>query len=341
MSYQQIAYRLTFLAAVLALVVVVLGAYTRLGDAGLGCPDWPGCYGQLTVPSTSQQLEAVGKTFPGAVVEPAKAWKEMIHRYVAGTLGLFILSLLVISLKNLRKAKSLEFLPLFLIGLVIFQALLGMWTVTLKLLPVVVMGHLLGGLTILSCLWLWHLKLRTPERPNNQPPFERYRPWVFIGIIIVFLQLILGGWTSSNYAALACLDFPTCQNSLWPAMDFKSAFNFFTPVGANFEGGLLNGTARVTIQMMHRLGALITLLYVGGLMLWLYKRPDTKPIHHTIYIVTALLILQVTLGILNVVMLLPLPIAVAHNGVAALLLLSLVTLHFQCRPTRSELKAHA
>jgi cytochrome c oxidase assembly protein subunit 15 len=255
----KIAYRLAILATLLAFLVVMLGAYTRLKDAGLGCPDWPTCYGQIIVPDTPQRVLVASEHFPGQVIEASKAWAEMVHRYVAGTLGLLIMVIAFLVLRKRNLPNQPISLPIVLIALVIFQALLGKWTVTMRLLPVVVMSHLLGGMAILSLLWLLAMRLGNFfANTKKNITTKTLRPWVMTGLVIVAAQIFLGGWTSANYAALICPDFPFCQGHLIPSLNFQHAFHFWMSLGPNYQGGILDNTARVTIQMMHRFGALIT-----------------------------------------------------------------------------------
>lgn len=327
---------LALFATLLAFIVIMLGAYTRLKDAGLGCPDWPGCYGQLTVPHTQQELMEATQMFPAEPVEATKAWAEMVHRYFAGTLGLFILALAVWAV--VRRAKGIVqqpiVIPVLLVALVIFQAALGMWTVTLKLLPLVVMGHLLGGMTLAALLWALTLLSSQWFRPTEN--YNRLKPWALVGLIIVGLQIFLGGWTTANYASLACAGFPFCNGNLIPPLELQHAFNFFSPIGANYQGGVLDMTARVTIQVMHRFGGFIVFLYVGGLALYLLFSQATRELRGTAIAMLIILLAQLTLGILNVVLMLPLPVAVAHNGGAVLLLLAVVTLVYQTFSKASE-----
>lgn len=325
--------KLTLASTLLALSVVVLGAYTRLSDSGLGCPDWPGCYGQLLAPSTSDTILQAANAFPGQVIEPHKAWTEMVHRYVAGTLGLLIL-LISIKLYQNRSKYPLPFIiSSALVGLVIFQALLGMWTVTLKLYPIVVMGHLLGGLSILALLWLLHLKINPPRltvNPATLPKAKQLKRISQIGLVILFFQLALGGWTSANYAALICFDFPTCQGDYWPTMDWAAAFNL-SSVGVGIydsPGTPLGNAAKVTIQMAHRLGALITTLMLTWLGFRLLKCHRIPKFRQLGLLMFCFLALQLCLGITNVLGMLPLTIAVLHNAVAALLFLTLITITF-------------
>lgn len=320
--------RLAWVALALAFVVVVLGAYVRLSDAGLGCPDWPGCYGHLDVPDQLEQITAANAIYPHRPVEPDKAWKEMIHRYFAGTLGLSILALAVLAWRRRRQSDQPVALPLALLGVVVFQALLGMWTVTWQLKPVVVMAHLLGGLTTLSLL-AW-LVLRQGRYGTSDPLTggdRALRGFAVLGLLLLVGQIALGGWTSANYAALACPDFPTCQAHWWPPLDFREAFTLWRGLGISYEGGVLGNDARVTIHVMHRLGALAVLLYLGWLIWRLLTPSRSRNLRMVGLAIAVLLCIQLGLGIANVLMRLPLPVAVAHNGGAALLLLALVTLN--------------
>ena len=322
---------LSRIACVLAFLVIVLGAYTRLSDAGLGCPDWPGCYGAMVVPEADDHIAQANEAYPDRPIEQGKAWKEMIHRYFAGTLGLLILTICIVCWLKTDSVRT-RTLGTFLLLLVIFQAMLGMWTVTLLLKPLIVMGHLLGGMTILSLLY-W-LMLRQQAKLNMPVKTEpRFRMWALIGLIVLVAQISLGGWTSSNYAALVCPDFPTCQGAYWPDMDFKEGFILWRGLGIDYEGGVLHGAARTAIHMTHRIGAIvafITILIIAVRAI----RFDSGRIRLTGIFMLIILLTQVSLGIANVVMHLPLYIAVAHNGVAALLLLSLVTLLHQSIPIK-------
>lgn len=325
-------HRLAVITCFLAFVVVILGAYTRLADAGLGCPDWPGCYGELVVPDTEHEVE--NKAYlEQRPLEPEKGWKEMVHRYFAGTLGIFILMLAVWAWLRRGVEGQPVLLPSFLVLLVIFQALLGMWTVTLQLKPVVVMGHLLGGLTTLGLLVLLALRSNPKGGHGSLNPYA-WRKAAVAGLAILALQIALGGWTSSNYAALACPDFPTCQGAWWPETDFDEAFVLWRGLGVNYEFGVLEHPARTAIHLAHRIGALITFLYLAWLVMRLVGRGG-ELLSRTGWLIGGLLLVQVLLGVGNVVLHLPLLVAVAHNGVAALLLLSLILLNHQLWPRRS------
>ncbi|GAA5192939.1 COX15/CtaA family protein [Ferrimonas gelatinilytica] len=310
----------TLFTLALALVVILLGAFTRLTDAGLGCPDWPGCYGYLVVPQEHQHAIAEAR-FPERPVEMAKAWAEMVHRYVAGTLGLCILAL---ALMAWRRPAAPKGLPWLLVGLVVFQAALGMWTVTLNLLPLVVMGHLIGGFSILALLFLLWLR-QSPQRgplPNGTKPLGTLAV-VATGVLLV--QIMLGGWTSANYASLACTELPVCEGDWASRLDPEAAFHPLPPPAKSYEFGVLDYPARMTIHVSHRIWALITAL----VLLLLALRLWTQGLRREALAVTGVLMLQLMLGIANVVASLPLPVAVAHNGVAALLLLSLVAVNYR------------
>ena len=313
------SYKLSFIAVLLAFTVVLLGAYTRLVDAGLGCPDWPGCYGFLTVPEASHDVKAASEAFPDSPVETDKAWPEMIHRYFAGSLGLLVAALAVIGFVTRAKKEQPLALSFALLGIIIFQAALGMWTVTMGLLPIIVMGHLLGGFITLTLLLILFLNIRHGNPIAWSSPI---RTAALLGVIVVFIQIVLGGWTSANYAAIICADFPSCQGEIIPPLDFSGAFTISTEGVSSYLGGHLDNISRVTIQWMHRVGALVTTLYLCFLIVKLFISGWNK---FALWI-TALLIAQVSLGISNVLLSLPLAVAVAHNGIAVLLLMSLATL---------------
>ena len=312
--------RLALGIAVLAFVVAVLGAWVRLTGAGLGCPDWPGCYGRMVIGPDGTRL--------GAAIEGGKAWREMVHRYFAGALGLGIVALAAVAVRDRRRGAGGPIgLPVALVVLVAFQAALGAWTVTLRLQPVVVVAHLLGGMAILGLLW--RLFLGPPSPAGGSRP-GWVRPAVVAGLAVLVVQIALGGWTSANYAALACPDFPTCHGSWWPDGDYGAGFRLWQESGSRsgFEGGVLAVEARIAIHVMHRIGALVTVLYLGGLCaatMW-RGRPD-RGLATAALVVLGLLVVQAGLGVSNVWLGLPLGIAVAHNAVAALLLLALITMH--------------
>jgi cytochrome c oxidase assembly protein subunit 15 len=321
------SFYLALCAVFLAVGVIGLGAFTRLVDAGLGCPDWPGCYGQLLWPNSAEEIRAAEQAFPEAPVEMDKTWPEMVHRYFATTLGLFSIALLFMAWRHRGSGQPLK-LPLFLLGFVILQGLFGMWTVTLKLWPQVVTAHLIGGFTTLSLLWLLTLRLGNSRWQLDAAGLETarsLRPLAMLGLVIVVLQITLGGWTTSNYAAVACPDLPTCQAQWLPPMDFASGFNLFQAVGPNYLGGVMDNDARVAIHMSHRIGAIVTLLYIG----WLSYRllASSQPVmQRQGRLVGSVLLLQFALGLSNILFHFPLWTTVSHNVVGALLLLTLVSL---------------
>jgi cytochrome c oxidase assembly protein subunit 15 len=320
---------LAVIAAIVAFAVIVLGAYVRLSHAGLGCPDWPGCYGHLTWPVEAHEVTRAAEAFPERPVESHKAWKEMVHRYLAGSLVLLVVALNVLSWSARYRGRGLRPIAAATLLLILFQAALGMWTVTLKLLPIVVMGHLLGGLATFSLLlWLaWRSSRRNdPEDARNFAPF---RLAIVTGLGVLMLQLALGGWTSANYAAMACPDFPTCQGSMWPDASFADGFVLWREIGVDYEGGVLDMRARTAIHLAHRIGAAVTLLVLGFLAMRLLRVPFSR---QEGLVLGTLLLGQVALGIQNVVLHLPLVNAVAHNGIGALLLAMMLWLTYRSVP---------
>ena len=317
---------LALIATALALIVIQLGVWTRLRDAGLGCPDWPGCYGYIHVPVTAADQAAANALFPDSPVEAHRAWPEMIHRYFVGGLSLLIAAIGFMAWRAPARLGLPKRLPYALIVLVIAQAMFGMWTVTWKLWPQVVTTHLLGGMATASLLWLLALRLGwSRPRPGSTAP-----PWSLglLALVVVVLQIKLGGWTASNYAALACPDFPQCQGSWSPPMDFGKGFNFLQGVGPNYLGGLLDNSARVAIHVMHRIGAVLVVLGVAPLVFGLLRSTDDV-LRHLGLAVLGIVTLQWSLGIANVALSLPLGIGIAHNGVAAVLLLTLVSVNYR------------
>jgi cytochrome c oxidase assembly protein subunit 15 len=309
--------RLLLAAIILAFGVISLGAYVRLSDAGLGCPDWPGCYGHwLGVPDEAHERAAASEAFPGRPVETPKAWKEMVHRYFAGTLGLLILGLAALAWQPALRRRQSPLLPTLLLVVVGFQAALGMWTVTLLLKPVIVTLHLLGGMATLAILVTLALREALPVATAPPPAL---RALAAAALAAVVVQVALGGWVSSNYAALACPDFPVCQGRWLPAADFVPAFTLERELGRNADGSYLPLTALTAIHLAHRLGAVVVLILAGALALALWRtRQSTWRVGGIA--LAAALAAQIALGIANVLLSLPLPLAVGHNLGAALLL---------------------
>lgn len=366
-------HRLAWFALIMTASTIMFGSFVRLSDAGLSCPDWPTCYGRVTWPQT--QVEAAQHVASEIrPLESHKAWREQVHRFLAGLLGVEILILALLAARRHRwgvaqvvTASVLVALaiPLYMRGehvassvlaiggeailllaalrwsnidlsraavltlaVVIFQALLGMWTVTWLLKPIVVMGHLLGGMLMFGLLvWMaWkatHLPITLAQAP-------RLRWWLRAGLALLVLQIALGGWVSANYAALACgggsasLDnFPRCVSQWWPPQNYTEGFTLWRGIGVDYEGGVLDGASRIAIQMAHRMVAVVVALYLLVLSARMFRLPGMRGWASAL---GALVLLQVTLGVLNVKLALPLAVAVMHNGGAVFLLFVLVSL---------------
>lgn len=366
-------HRFAWLAVALTLCVVVFGAFVRLSDAGLSCPDWPTCYGRAAWPQAASEVNdhAASAIRP---FETHKAWREQVHRMLAGSLGVLVLLLAVLAARKRRYGIAqiavasllvVAAIPLYMRGehgaasalailgetfllfaalrwsntdlartgaltlaVIIFQALLGMWTVTWLLKPIVVMGHLLGGLTTFALLtWMaW----RAIGRPIIVVEAGILKRWVIAGLLLLGLQIALGGWVSANYAALSCGagswsadNFPKCVGQWWPPHDFREGFVLWRGVGVDYEGGVLDGASRIAIQMAHRIVAVVLALYLLTFAVRLLYTPGMRSWSTALIV---LVVAQVSLGILNVKLALPLHVAVAHNAGAALLLFVLVSL---------------
>ena len=305
------------ITAAATFVLIVLGAFVRLSDAGLGCPDWPGCYGNLTPHFSAEQIQAAEAVQPGGPVSMAKAWKEMVHRYLAMFVGALIASIMFAAWRNRREWQQSPWLPTLLVVAVMFQAALGAWTVTLLLKPAIVTAHLLGGIGILSLLsWLLSKQPGNGKWADGIMAPDGLRVLGFVALVVLFAQIMLGGWVSTNYAALACADLPMCHGQLVPSMDFANAYHLIRPLGIGPDGALLTLDALTAIHWTHRVGAIIAVLVVGGFALRLMSLESGKKAARML---VALLAAQVVLGISNVWFSLPLAVAVAHNGVAAML----------------------
>ncbi|PIP80189.1 MAG: hypothetical protein COW84_06550 [Gammaproteobacteria bacterium CG22_combo_CG10-13_8_21_14_all_40_8] len=316
-------------ASFLALIVVLLGAWTRLKDAGLGCPDWPGCYGQLTVPSETFHIEKAQRAFPDRKIEPEKAWAEMTHRYFASSLGFIILLMagLSILLKKRESNYSIK-LPLMLLGLVIFQGMLGMWTVTMKLNPAIVSSHLLMGMTTFALLVAWGFINHYKINPCNIGFGEavKYQRIAVVGLIIVVLQIAFGAWTSSNYAAMVCTQLPICQGDWLANLRPLEAFQIWGHGADNYEYGVKSLEARTTIHVVHRLWAIVALTAILKLS-WSLRKSSSNVLKNFSNGLVMVVIIQFCLGVSNIVFHLPLEVAVAHNGGGAVLFASLVSLN--------------
>lgn len=369
---------LAVLAAVFAFGLVMFGAFVRLSNAGLSCPDWPTCYGKATWPQHAQAVAQADQAFPDRPYEADKAWREQVHRMLAGTLGVLVLLLALIAARRDRLAllaivlsamfaavgvglylhgshqlaSGLALLAILLpitsalwlreygalkmsvvaLAVIIFQAMLGMWTVTLLLKPIVVMGHLVGGITTFGLLAYVALRYKGVGASDNH--HAALRKLVVLGIALLAFQIALGGWTSANYAALACgTDFPTCLGQWAPPTDFHQGFVLWREVGVNYEGGVLDMAARSAIQITHRIGALVVFCYLS----WLSYRLVRDGFRLGGIAVFVVLILQVVLGVSNVHFGLPLPVATMHNGGAALLLFTLLANFARLQPWRTDM----
>ncbi len=316
---------LAIFATIFAMVVVVLGAFTRLSDAGLGCPDWPGCYGFMKISTHADHVEAATNVYPDQPYVFAKAWPEMVHRYFAGTLGILVLVLAVISWRN-KERLTLKHSS-FLLGLVIFQAALGMWTVTMKLQPTIVMLHLLGGFATFSLLASLAVRYHfSGQSALSQSLANKIKPFVIATLSIVVIQVALGGWTSANYAAMVCYELPICQGNWFVESDFVSGFQFWGHGAENYEYGVLDSHARVAIHASHRIGAIVASLILLHLIVSAIRQTESKLLKNFGLILLILLVTQITLGVNNIIFQLPLSNAVAHNAVGALLVVTLVCL---------------
>lgn len=322
--------------AALTLLVIVLGAYVRLSDAGLGCPDWPGCYGRLVAPSSAEAVAAANVAHPTRPVHSAKAWKEMVHRYVASALGLAILALAVVAWRQRHEGLPVR-APAALLALVVFQGLLGMWTVTQLVNPAIVTAHLAGALATLALAWWLALRTGGWLLPGAGQRVPRLRRLAIGALVLVCAQTLLGGWTSTHYAALACTEFPTCHGGLWwPPADFAAGFSLWRPLGVDYEFGTLDSPARTAIHLAHRVGALTVLVLVGSLAWHVARAAPTTSQRRLGGLLLLVLGTQATLGIANVLGRLPLPVAVAHTAGAALLLATVLTLIHALTPATRE-----
>jgi heme a synthase len=311
---------LAVISLVLCFIVVTFGAYVRLTDAGLGCPDWPGCYGELTPKQAADDIAKEVAKLPDGPVTMRKAWNEMNHRYLAGILGILILVMAIISWAGKQPREIPRWFPTFLGFAIVMQAIFGMWTVTLLLKPAIVTGHLIGGMLIFSLLAWQIVRLYG----NKKRAGFGLRTWATVAVVAVAMQIALGGWVSTNYAALACTDFPKCHGEWKPAkMDFEHGFTIKRELGKTAKGAALSRESLDAIHWTHRVGALIVTFIVGALGIALLRNSVWRSAGVAVLF---LLALQLGLGIANVWLSLPLALAVAHNGGAALLIAKLVTL---------------
>ncbi len=316
--------KLVLLTAVLTFALIVLGAYVRLSDAGLGCPDWPGCYGQLSPHHAAEHIVEAQRASPQGPVSFAKAWKEMIHRYLASFVGLLIVVIAATAWRRRHQLGQAPWLATLLVAVVVLQGMFGKWTVTMLLKPAIVTGHLIGGLLTLSLL-VWLALRQTRWRPVEVPPALRLG--AAVGLVLVACQAMLGGWVSTNYAALACTDLPTCRGAWLPGgMDFVNAFHVVRELGYGPDGEALSIEALTAIHWTHRVGALVVLGYAVLFALLLARSAALRGLAA---LLLATVSAQFTLGLANVWFSLPLPLAAAHNAGAALLLVLFVVANYR------------
>ena len=319
--------KLSFVGALFTLIVISLGAWVRLTDAGLGCPDWPGCYGLLTTPDTVDELAKAREYYPNADIDVGKAWREMLHRYMAGLLGLYVFFITYISIKYSKRSYML---PVLISILIIIQAIMGMLTVTMLVKPTIVTTHLFFGMLTATLLFINSLKYSNIRMSSEKIPAIAL---IIITITWVFLiiQILLGGWTSTNYASLACTDFPKCLDQWYPKeMIFNEAFNVIDLPDVNYEGGILAYGAKVAIHYSHRITALIlTFVFISALYV-VFKLNKHSLLKKLMSISIIFFILQVILGISNVVYSLPLNIAVWHTMNAAILMALISSALYYC-----------
>jgi cytochrome c oxidase assembly protein subunit 15 len=324
--------RAALAATVLCAIVIVVGAWVRLTNAGLGCPDWPGCYGHIHPAQAAEHVTEIDAANPGRPFDYQKAINEMVHRYIVGGLGLLVIGLAIFSVVNRRDPAQPRILPWLIVALLVVQALLGMWTVTLLLKPLIVTLHLLGGLTTLSLLWWLALPPARRELKAAERPLRRL---ALAALVVVILQVALGGWTSTNYAAAACPDFPTCQGTFWPPMDFRNGFILWRGLGIDYEGGVLDAPARVAIHYAHRIGAYVTALLMAFVVAGAWRRGRSAATKAAATAVGIAVALQVSIGINLVLQGWPMWLGTAHNAGAVLVVLSTVALLRSLSP-RSE-----
>ena len=319
--------KLSFVGALFTLIVISLGAWVRLTDAGLGCPDWPGCYGLLTTPDTVDELAKAREYYPNADIDVGKAWREMLHRYMAGLLGLYVFFITYISIKYSKRSYTL---PVLISILIIIQAIMGMLTVTMLVKPTIVTTHLFFGMLTATLLFINSLKYSNTSMTSEKIPAIAL---IIITITWIFLiiQILLGGWTSTNYASLACTDFPKCLDQWYPKeMIFNEAFNVINLPDVNYEGGILAYGAKVAIHYSHRITALIlTFVFISALYV-VFKLNKHSLLKKIMSISIIFFTLQVILGISNVVYSLPLNIAVWHTMNAAILMALISSALYYC-----------
>jgi len=313
--------KLVFFTWFLTLDLIMFGAFVRLTDSGLGCPDWPGCYGKLSPIGAAHDIRQAYEAMPFGPVSLPKAWIEMIHRYAGSLLGLLIIAIVFMAVRHRKTLGHTSALAVATFVAVCLQGAFGAWTVTLQLMPVIVTAHLLGGMGLLA-LMTW-LTAREKSHPAINTAARRWQPWTALGLFLLFVQLALGGWVSTNYAALACMDFPTCHGQWWPQMDLRSGFSLIRGLGELPSGELISQQALTAVHWVHRCFAFVVFGWLGVVGWKLRVHPGLRG---PAQLLLALLLAQLFTGLTTIFFQWPLLIAVLHNGGAAGLVLACVTL---------------
>ena len=313
--------KLVFATWFLTLDLIMFGAFVRLTDSGLGCPDWPGCYGKITPIGASEHIEQALQAMPYGAVSFPKAWIEMVHRYVGSLLGIMIITIVYLAWRYRRELGHTPRLAIVTLIAVCVQGAFGAWTVTHQLMPIVVTSHLLGGMTLLSLMTWLAAREKTHAPVSTQA--RRWLPWMAVGLALLFTQIALGGWVSTNYAALACMDFPTCHGQWLPDMDFEGGYSLIRGLGMLPSGEMISQNALTAIHWTHRNFAFLVFIYLGLLSWRMLREPGLKG---PAQLVLLLLAAQLFTGLTTIFFQWPLLIAVLHNGGAAGLVLTSVTL---------------
>jgi cytochrome c oxidase assembly protein subunit 15 len=313
--------KLVFFTWFLTLDLIMFGAFVRLTDSGLGCPDWPGCYGSVTPLGSLHDIHAANQAMPFGAVSLSKAWIEMVHRYAGSILGMLIIAIVFMAWRYRARLGRSPVLATAALAIVCVQGAFGAWTVTHQLMPVVVTSHLLFGMLTLAVM-TW---LAARERPYQAlgTGALRWRGWMTGGVALLTLQIALGGWVSTNYAALACMDFPTCQGQWLPPMDFAGGYSIIRALGELPSGQMISQYALTAIHWVHRNFALVVFIYLGTLGFRLRTEPGLRGPAN---LMLGLLLAQLLTGLTTIFFEWPLLIAVLHNGGAAGLVLAAVTL---------------
>lgn len=337
-------FRVVLSALILAFLAVLFNSYARLSEAGLGCPDWPGCYGQIFTPMSARDAKLAQEFENGLDPEAAakkaerrRVFRDTAQRYLNAALGLILIRLAVLGWQLKKRKRTQQVLiPGATVALAFALVVLGLLTIDLQFKPLVMMMQLVGGVTILALLWWVVMREQRFWRSVRSSTLTRsLRPRALAALGLVAFQIVLGGWSMVNYAGLACPDFPRCQGTYWPPMDFLEAFTRWRELGVEYESGVLNLEAATAIHMAHRIGALITLLYVGWLSLHVLRVGIEDNLCRYGLLVPAILLATLVLGVAQVLTHLPLAVAIVHGGIASVLLMSLITLYHVVKSPRA------